>query len=71
MKVWSDNPQKLSDIKKGTFIRRSTNLYSKVYIKGDCIRENGHTRYSCLDTEDMNHEILIKGDAMVFAGFTY
>ena len=61
---------KLNTLPKGEFIKRAETT-SKVYIKGDYIREDGYNRYSCEDTEDMNREVFIKGTALVWVGFTY
>ena len=59
----------IKDIPRGEYFRR-TSTSAKVYIRGEYIR--GTTRrYSCMDTEDANREIFLKGTTVVVVGFTY
>ena len=58
----------LKDVKKGEFIRRKAD--SKVtYIKGDYDRTNKD--YSCINFDDINKELFIKGTTKVWIGFTF
>ena len=61
---------KLKDTVKGEFIKRSETA-NKVYLRGEYVRGTGYNKFSCTDTEDMNREIFLKGNAIVFIGFTY
>jgi len=40
-----------------------------VYQRGTYDRET--KRYSCIDTDDANREIFLKGDTIVYVGFTF
>lgn len=59
---------KIKDLKKGEFIKRKADS-NKVYIKGDYDRAT--KSFSCVEYEDINHEIFIKADKIVFYGFTF
>ena len=61
---------KLKDTVKGEFIKRSETA-SKVYVRGEYVRGTGYNKFSCEDTEDINREIFLKGETIVFIGFTY
>jgi len=59
----------IRDIARGEFFRR-TSTSAKVYIRGEYIR--GTTRrYTCMDAEDMNRELFLRGATVVVVGFTY
>ena len=58
----------LNSIPFGMVFKRKPDA-SKVYIRGNFIRDNNIKRYSCTDYDDMNHEIFLKGDAIVYVGF--
>jgi hypothetical protein len=60
--------RKLSDLKKGEYIKRKADS-RKVYRKGDYVRSE--KKFSCMDTDDISREILLKGDTMVYVGFDY
>ena len=62
---------KIKNLKKGEFIKRSVKgaPSSRVYIKGDYDRAS--KSYSCITYDDINQEIFIKADKMVFHGFTF
>ena len=60
---------RLDTVRRGEFFKRTATSY-KVYIRGDYTGVY-HNRYSCIDTEDANREIFLKGNHMVFVGFTY
>lgn len=59
---------KMRDIKKGEFFKRKADA-KKVYIRGEYCRST--RKYIGDDTDDISREILIKGDALVYVGFTY
>ena len=58
----------IKNLKKGEFIKRKADS-KKVYIKGDYDRAT--KSYSCIDYENINHEIFIKANKIVFYGFTF
>ena len=58
----------LSAVKPGDYIKRKENAKT-IYIKGSYDRAT--KSYSCIDVEDMNKEIFIKANKLVFIGFTY
>lgn len=62
---------KLKDLKKGEFIRpiRNGKAIQKVYIKGNY--DKATKTYSLIDYEDINHEIFMKGNKEVLAGFIF
>ena len=59
---------KLKDIPFGMVFKRKLDS-SKVYIRGNYIRDDGFNKYSCTDYDDMNREIFLKGDTVVYIGF--
>lgn len=58
----------IKNLKKGELIKRKADA-KQVYIKGDYDRAS--KSFSCIDYEDINHEIFIKADKIVFYGFTF
>ena len=60
--------KKLKEIPKGEFFKRQPNA-KKVYIKGEYDRTEKD--YSCINAEDINNEIFIKGDKNIYIGFDY
>ena len=58
----------IKTVKPGEFIKRKADSKA-VYIKGDYCRVS--KGYSCIDANDISKEIFIKGDKIVFIGFTY
>lgn len=58
----------IKNLKKGEFIKR-TETAQRVYIKGDYDRAT--KTYSCIAYDDINQEIFIKADKVVFYGFTF
>ena len=65
----------LRDIPRGEYFKRTATA-TAVYIRGEYVRGKdyrGYTlnKYSCMDTEDMNRELFLKGSAVVVVGFTY
>lgn len=66
---------RLKDVKKGDWIKRSLNTH-RVYTKSDYVRGKDYlgrtiNKYACDDVEDISREIFLKGDAIVWVGFTY
>lgn len=59
---------KIKDIPFGMVLKRKPDA-SKVYIRGNYIRDDGFNKYSCTDYDDMNREIFLKGDTVVYIGF--
>jgi hypothetical protein len=59
---------RIKDTPKGEYIKKAANS-QVVFVRGDYDREI--KRYACADTEDFNREVYIKGDALVWVGFTY
>lgn len=58
----------IKTVKSGDYIKRKADSKA-VYIKGGYCR--ALKAYSCIDINDINKEIFIKGDKIVFIGFTY
>ena len=58
----------IKNLKKGEFIKR-TETAQRVYIKGDYDRAT--KSFSCIAYDDINQEIFIKADKVVFYGFTF
>ena len=66
---------KLKDTVNGEYIRRNAST-SKTYVRGGFVRGYDYlgrklNKYSCIDCDDANHEVFIKGDTLVYVGFTY
>lgn len=61
-------PVALKNVKSGDYIKRKADSKS-VYIKGAYDRAT--KSFSCVDVDDMNKELFIKADKLVFIGFTY
>ena len=62
------NQQAIKTVKQGEYIKRKQDA-KKVYIRGEYCRIS--KAYSCTDADDINREIFIKGDKLVFVGFEY
>lgn len=58
----------LSNVKSGEYIKRKENSKT-TYVKGSYDRAT--KSYSCTDVDNINKEILIKANKIVFIGFTY
>ena len=58
----------LKQVKAGDYIKRKIDAKA-VFIKG--VYDRATKSFSCIDTEDMNKEIFIKANKLVFIGFTY
>lgn len=58
----------LKDVKAGDYIKRKADAQT-IYKKGAYDRSS--KSYSCSDVDDMNREVFIKADKLVFVGFTY
>lgn len=62
------NSAAIKTLAKGEYIKRKADAKT-VLIKGDYDRAT--KSYSCVDVEDMNREVFIKADKVVFYGFEY
>ena len=63
---------KLKDINKGVWFTRKpieNPKENQVYIKSTYIREN--KKYSCIKYSDINSEIMLKGETIVYIDFTF
>ena len=58
----------IKNLKKGDLIKR-TETAQRVYIKGDYDRAS--KSFSCIAYDDINQEIFIKANKVVFYGFTF
>jgi hypothetical protein len=70
-KLRTVTPHEAASIKylpKGEYFKRKPDAKS-IYVRGEYVREE--KKYSCYDTEDINREIFLKGDTVVYVGFTY
>lgn len=59
---------KIKDLKKGEFFKRKADS-KEVYIKGDYDRAS--KSYSCIAFSDINKEIFVKANKLVYVGFTF
>jgi hypothetical protein len=59
---------KIRECPMGSFIKRKS-LAKTIYIRGHYDKQS--KTFSCIDAEDMNREIFLKGDTLVFEGFSY
>lgn len=60
--------KKIKELKKGEFLKRKADS-NRVYIKGDYDRAS--KSFSCIAYDDINQEIFIKADKIVFVGFIF
>jgi hypothetical protein len=60
--------KKLKDIKRGEYIRKNATT-EKTYKRGEYCREL--KKYSLIDCDDINRELFLKGENLVYVGFTY
>lgn len=58
----------LRDVEKGDYVKRKLGA-NKVYVKGDY--DKATKRFSLIDCNDMNREIFVKADKVVYVDFTY
>jgi hypothetical protein len=58
----------IKQVKQGDYFKRKPDAKT-VYIRGEYCKAS--KAYSCIDAEDINKELLIKGDKVVVIGFTY
>jgi len=58
----------VKDLKKGEYFKRKVTSKT-TYIRGEFCREL--KKYSCIDTEDMNREIFLKGSTAITTEFEY
>ena len=66
---------KLKDVKRDELFQRNTTT-SKVYIKVEYVRGYDYlgrklNKYSCTDWDDINREIFLKGDTIVYIDMTF
>ena len=62
----------VAKVKKGEFVRRTKKdgtPMDKVFIRDDFERSVG--KYRLIDAEDVNREVFVSKDAIVFVGFSY
>ena len=60
--------QKISQAKRGEYIKRKPDS-KKTYIRGAFCKIS--KAYSCVDFDDINNEIFIKSNTIVFVDFTF
>lgn len=58
----------IREIKPGEYFKRKPDS-QKVYSRGEYCRES--KRYICGDFDDISRSISLKGDSLVFVGFTF
>ena len=58
----------LKQAPEGEYVKRTATAKT-VYIRG--AYDAGTKRYSLVDTEDINREIFLKGETLVYVGFDY
>ena len=61
-------PSKISQTKPNEYIRRKPDA-KKTYIRG--AYSKSIKAYSCVDFDDINNEIFIKSNTIVFINFTF
>ena len=61
-------PALVKDLPKGEFFVRKAGA-KRVYKRGDYDRSS--KRFSCIDELDFCREMLLRGDTVVYVGFTY
>ena len=61
-------PCLLRDVKRGDFVRRKAGA-ATVYTRGDY--DKSRKRYSLGDYSDVGREVFLKGDTIVYIGFSY
>lgn len=59
---------KLKDVPKGEFVRRKPDART-TYKRGEYDRST--KRYELIDCDDINRAVYLRGDALVYVGFTY
>ena len=60
--------QKITQVKRGEYIKRKPDS-KKTYIRGAFCKIR--KAYSCIDFDDINNEIFIKSNTIVFVDFTF
>ena len=58
----------LREVPRGAFLRRKADA-KKTYIRGEYDRF--YKRFRCDDCDDISRDMLLKGNALVWVGFTY
>ena len=59
----------IKNLKRGEFFRTTDSDTAPVWIRGNYSREA--KKYSTHLFDDVNHERLLRGDKLVFVGFTF
>ena len=65
-------PVKIKDLKKGEYFTRKPVMYPKdcqVFIRDDY--ERSSKKYYCLRFSDINDCLMLKGETIVYTGFTF
>jgi hypothetical protein len=62
-------PTRLADVKRGDYVRLKASETAPVWVRGEY--DAASKRYSLTKADDMNHELMRKGDLVVYTGFTY
>lgn len=61
--------QAIRVLKKGQYFRLTNSYTAPVWVRGEYSREA--KKYSTHRFDDVNHERLLRGDKLVFVGFTF
>jgi small nuclear ribonucleoprotein (snRNP)-like protein len=67
---YADEPKsvKLKEIPFGMVFKRRIDG-KQIYIRESFVRNEGLNKYSCTYYDDMNKEVFLKGDTIVYIGF--
>lgn len=57
----------LKEVKRGALFKLKDSESALYWEKGDYVREERANKYSCIRTDDICHELLMKGSRIVFA----
>lgn len=68
MKQIDEGMHTVRSLPRGEYVRKKQDA-AKTYIRGEY--DASTKRYELVDVDDINRTCWIKGDALVFAGFTY
>ena len=63
------NQVKIKDIPNGEYFRLKESETSPVWVRGEYCKSE--KKYSIHKFDDINHELLKKGDFLVYVGFTF
>lgn len=59
----------IKDLKRGEYFRLTDSNMAPVWVRGEYSREA--KKYSTHRFDDVNHERLLRGDRVVWVGFTF